>query len=101
MRGYVAMARPASERRPWGRAVLAVAATVAVVVAGAGVMLRHDRSTVATSSALPIYLLPTWPDGMPVISAQESPPGASTVEPTVHVFQRVNSDPTRATSRSS
>jgi len=89
-----AVVAPASHDRRWGRLVLAIAAVVALLVAGAAVLTHRQATTVSvTATPLPGYLLPTWPPYLRRLSARESAEGATMTAPTVHVFQRVNSDP--------
>jgi hypothetical protein len=85
---------PTAPERGWARPVLAVAAATVLLVAGAVVVTRrHDTTVSATTTPLPGYLLPTWPPFLRLLSARESAEGATMTAPTIHVFQRVNSDP--------
>jgi hypothetical protein len=85
---------PTAPERGWARPVLAVAAATVLLVAGAVVVTRrHDTTVSATTTPLPGYLLPTWPPFLRLLSARESADGATMTAPTIHVFQRVNSDP--------
>jgi hypothetical protein len=67
---------------------------LALLVAGAAVLTRrHDATVSVAASPLPGYVLPTWPPGLRRIAAKESAGGASAKNPTIHLFQRIDSDP--------